>query len=41
MKDVQMLRKVPPVNSEVLVHWKNIESPDIDFMYFNLFDIYY
>jgi hypothetical protein len=27
MKDVQMLRKVPPVNSEVLVHWKNIESP--------------
>jgi hypothetical protein len=40
MKDVQILRKVPPVNSEVLVNWKNIESPD-RFYDFNLFDIYY
>ena len=27
MKFVQILRKVPPVNSEVLVDLKNIESP--------------
>jgi hypothetical protein len=24
---VQILRKVIPVNSEELIHWKNIESP--------------
>jgi hypothetical protein len=24
---VQILRKVMPVNSEELIHWKNIESP--------------
>ena len=24
-------KKVPPVNSEVLVHWTNIESPDNDY----------
>jgi hypothetical protein len=29
MKIVQILIKVPPVNSEVLVDLKNIESPDI------------
>jgi hypothetical protein len=27
MKNVQILIKVPPVNSEVLVDLKNIESP--------------
>jgi hypothetical protein len=27
MKNVQFLRKVLPVNSEVLVHLKNFESP--------------
>jgi hypothetical protein len=27
MKNVQLLRKVQPVNSEVLVHLKNVESP--------------
>ena len=27
MKNVQILRKVPPVNSEILVDLKNIESP--------------
>ena len=27
MKFVKILRKVPPVNSEVLVDLKNIESP--------------
>jgi hypothetical protein len=29
MKFVQILIKVPPVNSEVLVDLKNIESPEI------------
>jgi hypothetical protein len=33
MKDVQILRKVSPVNSEVLVNWKNIESPDRFYVY--------
>jgi hypothetical protein len=27
MKNVQILKNVPPVYSEVLVHLKNIESP--------------
>jgi hypothetical protein len=27
MKNVHFLRKVLPVNSEVLVHLKNVESP--------------
>jgi hypothetical protein len=30
MKFVQILIKVPPVNSEVPVHLKNIESPEIN-----------
>jgi hypothetical protein len=29
MKNVQFWEKVPPVNSEVLIHLKNIESPVI------------
>ena len=29
MKNFQILRKVPPVNSEVLVHLKNTENPDL------------
>ena len=30
MQNVQILRKVQPVNSEVLAHLKNIESPATD-----------
>ena len=30
MQNVQILRKVLPVNSEVLAHLKNIESPATD-----------
>ena len=30
MKNVEILRKVPPVNSEVLVQLKNFESSGVD-----------
>jgi hypothetical protein len=32
LSKIQILIKVPPVNSEVLVQLKNIESPGYDFI---------